>query len=474
MMRIFAICILAAMTILAPPRLALAEEEAPAAPIPAASAKQIGIEDFISLIRNNPETALLDVNRQQFYDLAHFKGSQYIPLEGLENRITEVNMSRPIVVYCQTGNRSSAAAAILLKKTPSAQLYELSGGILSAFELITKEPEIISADPGKKQLFDTLRNKLSVVFTFPGLPVQDLLFADNKGKTAAPSKFKGKTAVFAFFDAGEPKQIDEIMGLRTRLNKKKLNRVAVVPVAVTRLGAGASKVKEYFKKKKWTGEYWIDAAGENQQVMSLQQLPNFILVDAGGVIRALNIWQTSKPVDAYGDISLEEMIAMSAAGKLPPYPLTEDRLNEVRQSRLTGKTAADFTLPDPDGKNHRLSEIAKGQGALLIFGSAQCPYTLHELELANKCGAGNLPGGFRVAAVLAVFGEQDLADVKKFIGEKKITYPVMIDRTGETMRKYYVTAVPSWWVISPGGKALYRENGYIETICETAAGELKK
>ena len=56
---------------------------------------------------------ILDVRTQAEWDQAHIANSTLIPLDQLQNRITEVPRDRDIVVVCRTGVRSRTGMNIL-------------------------------------------------------------------------------------------------------------------------------------------------------------------------------------------------------------------------------------------------------------------------------------------------------------------------------------------------------------------------
>jgi phage shock protein E len=57
---------------------------------------------------------LVDVREVGEFQMGHAENAINIPLSSLQQRLTEFEqMSKPIIVYCQSGNRSGMAAAIL-------------------------------------------------------------------------------------------------------------------------------------------------------------------------------------------------------------------------------------------------------------------------------------------------------------------------------------------------------------------------
>ncbi len=70
----------------------------------------------------------LDVRQPKEYERGHIPGAVLIPLKELGGRLQELDRSRPIVVYCASGVRSSAAARIL-KGAGFEKVYNLKGGM---------------------------------------------------------------------------------------------------------------------------------------------------------------------------------------------------------------------------------------------------------------------------------------------------------------------------------------------------------
>ena len=78
---------------------------------------------------NRQEALVLDVREQAEYAQSHILNSRGLPLSQIEARIGDMEKfkGKPVIVYCATGNRSSAAAAAL-KKHGFSNVVNLSGG----------------------------------------------------------------------------------------------------------------------------------------------------------------------------------------------------------------------------------------------------------------------------------------------------------------------------------------------------------
>jgi hydroxyacylglutathione hydrolase len=70
---------------------------------------------------------VLDVRTENEYRDGHIEGSTNIPLNHLEDRVTELPEDEPIVVHCKSGYRSSIAASVL-QRHGRKYLMDLVGG----------------------------------------------------------------------------------------------------------------------------------------------------------------------------------------------------------------------------------------------------------------------------------------------------------------------------------------------------------
>lgn len=73
---------------------------------------------------------ILDVRTPAEYGGGHIANAQNVDFFGpvFEQEINRLDRDRPVLVYCQTGRRSEAAAQIL-KKADFKKIYDLKGGI---------------------------------------------------------------------------------------------------------------------------------------------------------------------------------------------------------------------------------------------------------------------------------------------------------------------------------------------------------
>lgn len=77
--------------------------------------------------RRPDEYFLLDVRQPWEYEELHLPGAQLVPLPEIADRLNEVPSDRPVVAYCRSGGRSSAAAGLLQGK--GYDVINLQGGV---------------------------------------------------------------------------------------------------------------------------------------------------------------------------------------------------------------------------------------------------------------------------------------------------------------------------------------------------------
>ncbi len=93
------------------------------------SAEQIGTLEATRLI-NNENPLLLDVREPNEYVSGHLPDALHIPLSQIKDRSGELAKyaTRPVIVYCERGMRSSSAASAL-SKLGFSRVLELRGGL---------------------------------------------------------------------------------------------------------------------------------------------------------------------------------------------------------------------------------------------------------------------------------------------------------------------------------------------------------
>lgn len=101
-----------------------APQAEPAAPAKKANPSRVDGAGARELVKNG--ATLLDVRTPGEFSSGHIEGAKLIPVQELGGRVEEVGpKDKPVVVYCRSGARSSAAAAMLAKA--GYEVHDLGG-----------------------------------------------------------------------------------------------------------------------------------------------------------------------------------------------------------------------------------------------------------------------------------------------------------------------------------------------------------
>lgn len=102
---------------------------AAAAPAPAEINTKITPQEYQEqFATSGAQHQLIDVRTPEEFASGHIAGAVNIPIQELPQRLSEVSMDQPVVLYCRSGNRS-AQAAQFLAQADYPQIYDLGGVI---------------------------------------------------------------------------------------------------------------------------------------------------------------------------------------------------------------------------------------------------------------------------------------------------------------------------------------------------------
>ncbi len=161
------------------------------------------------------------------------------------------------------------------------------------------------------------------------------------------------------------------------------------------------------------------------------------------------------------------VILTQATKLLAPYlekerhPATADALTKAEKverkpkpqrkrglSPYTGAQGKSFSLPNLDGTMTSLDDW-RGNVVLLNFWASWCPPCVHEIPsmVALKH---RLQG--RPFEIVAVNLGEPLSDVRHFLSQHPVNFPVLLDSRGETAKSWQVTAYPTSFIIGRDGR----------------------
>lgn len=114
-----------------------------------------------------------------------------------------------------------------------------------------------------------------------------------------------------------------------------------------------------------------------------------------------------------------------------------------------GFLAPDFELKTPAGATVRLSDL-RGQAVLVNLWATWCPPCRAEMQTIEKIYNEYRVQGFTVLAVNMTYQDDPLA-VMPFVSEQGLTFPILLDETGEMANAYQLRSLPSSFFIDRNG-----------------------
>ncbi len=118
------------------------------------------------------------------------------------------------------------------------------------------------------------------------------------------------------------------------------------------------------------------------------------------------------------------------------------------------KNWIEFTLPKPDGEEVSLARFIGKKSVLLAFWATWCPRCNEAVPEINRMHS--VPPTNEKLQILAVDFMESPKKVDAFIKNKKVTYPVLLDRKGKVAKMYGVTGIPTYILLDRSGSVAYR------------------
>lgn len=114
-----------------------------------------------------------------------------------------------------------------------------------------------------------------------------------------------------------------------------------------------------------------------------------------------------------------------------------------------GFLAPGFTLKTPGGESVALSDL-RGQAVLVNLWATWCPPCRAEMQAIEKIYQEYKGQGFQVLAVNMTYQDDPFAIVP-FVEREKLTFPILLDETGEMAAAYELRSLPSSYFIRRDG-----------------------
>ena len=114
-----------------------------------------------------------------------------------------------------------------------------------------------------------------------------------------------------------------------------------------------------------------------------------------------------------------------------------------------GFMAPDFELQTPAGESIKLSDL-RGQAVLINLWATWCPPCRGEMQSIEKVYQEYKDQGFTVLAVNMTYQDAPL-EVVPFVNKQKLSFPILLDETGDMANAYQLRSLPSSYFIRRDG-----------------------
>ncbi|WP_170007517.1 thiol-disulfide oxidoreductase ResA [Bacillus fonticola] len=130
------------------------------------------------------------------------------------------------------------------------------------------------------------------------------------------------------------------------------------------------------------------------------------------------------------------------------YTLYANATKEDRGVLSVGDEAPDFILEDMEGNTVQLSDYKGEKGVFLTFWGTWCDPCKREMPYIENQYNFYKDQGLEVLAVNV--GESDFA-INQFKKQIKMSFPILVDDSGDVQRAYGISPLPTTILISPEG-----------------------
>ena len=114
----------------------------------------------------------------------------------------------------------------------------------------------------------------------------------------------------------------------------------------------------------------------------------------------------------------------------------------VLSSQAPGTAAPDFTLKTLAGNTATLSSF-QGRPVFLNFWATWCGPCRTEMAEIARAYRAHANEGLQVLAIDLTDQERQLNDVRKFVDELQMPFPVLLDEKGKVRKRYVLRGVPT-------------------------------
>ncbi|MEM7194217.1 MAG: thioredoxin family protein [Pseudomonadota bacterium] len=126
----------------------------------------------------------------------------------------------------------------------------------------------------------------------------------------------------------------------------------------------------------------------------------------------------------------------------------------------SGWPAADFSLPDTEGRTITLTEVRGEDGFLIAFICNHCPYVLAIIDRFVEDASRLQSSGIGVVAIMSndygAYPDDRPEKMIDFADQHNFTFPYLVDESQEAARNYGAVCTPDFFGFDRAGLLRYR------------------
>ncbi len=144
---------------------------------------------------------------------------------------------------------------------------------------------------------------------------------------------------------------------------------------------------------------------------------------------------------------------------IPQFTFDEPaNLDEIPTGIKVGERAPNFTLQNLDGDEVSLDDF-RGQPVLINFWYTACGPCRQEMPEFEQVYQLEKDAGFVILAVNAGTFEPSVDDIGPFMEQYDLTFPVVLDKDGNTLKEYGILGYPTSYLIDGNGVIVAKQTG---------------
>lgn len=153
---------------------------------------------------------------------------------------------------------------------------------------------------------------------------------------------------------------------------------------------------------------------------------------------------TAETVKTENEEAVSEGAEEPPAQEAPPSPSGQTGVNE-------GDIAPDFTMNTLDGKEAKLSDY-RGKKVVLNLWASWCPPCKAEMpHMESYYEKNKEKENVEILAVNLTTMEKNKDNIQEFVDDYKLTFPILLDETGDVGMEYQAYSIPTTYMIDSTG-----------------------